>query len=252
MVQNALIVELARRRTLFWYRSSQKHALSRVDVRPFRTIKSMSQAQHLRFEPKLLVDHVSPLGPRVTNVRGSLLLASLKLLKESGHYPTYEADLPKEFRDTIVYALAASWLPSAAFVAHYDTVDRLNLSDVQLSRVGEAVGAQILDGLFGSLVRTARNAGAEAGIWIALKQVERIWTRIYQGGGVAVVQTGPKDAIVEVSGLPIAIPTSRFFRISHSAFMRGSVMLVARACFVKPVPARKPHAETFAVSVSWV
>lgn len=178
------------------------------------------------------------------------MLASLKLLKETGHYPTYEAALPPEQRDPIVYVLAASWVPIELLATHFATVDALDLSDAQLSRIGETTGAQILDSLFGAMVRTARQAGADAGPWIGLRQVDRIWERIFQGGGVAVTQTGPKDAIVEVLGLPIA--GSRFFRVSHSAFIRGAMMLVAKTCFVKPVATRKPNPESFAVSLSWV
>jgi hypothetical protein len=198
----------------------------------------------------VLIDHTSPHGLRALAVRGSLLLASLRLLKESGHYPTYEAQLPSEHREAIVFALAASWLPIEAYTAHFETVDGLNLSDVQLSRLGEAVGARILDNLFGSLVRMARQAGADAGPWIAIGQADRIWTRIFQGGGVAVTQTGPKDMILEVQGLPMA--GSRFFRVSYSAFIRGGMLLATKTCFVKPVAPRKPRPDSFAVSVSWV
>lgn len=179
-----------------------------------------------------------------------MLIASLRLLKDSGHYPTYETMLPREHRDAMVGALAASWLPIELWKIHFDVVDGLNLTDVQLSRMGAMVGARILDNLFGTLVRTARQAGAEAGIWLGFAQADRIWTRIFQGGGVAVIQTGPKDAIVEVSGLPVV--GSRFFRVAFSAFVRGAMMLVAKSCFVKPVAARRPQPDSLAVSVSWV
>jgi hypothetical protein len=210
----------------------------------------VSYAPHLRYEPKLLIEHTCPHGPRALAVRGSLLLASLRLLKETGHYPTYEAQLRSEHREAIVFALAASWLPIDVYATHFETVDGLNLTDAQLSRIGQAVGARILDNLFGNLVRTARQAGAEAGPWIALRQLDRIWARVLQGGGVAAMQTGPKDAILEVLGLPMA--SSRFFRISYSAFIRGAMLLATKTCFVKPVAPRKPHPESFAVSISWV
>jgi hypothetical protein len=232
------------------YASSRKWRCGALGPCGFRTIERVSQASHLRYERKLLIDHTSPHGPRASAVRGSLVLASLKLLKETGHYPTYEANLPPEQRDELVYLLAASWVPISLLATHFATVDGLDLSDAQLARIGETTGAQILDSLFGAMVRAARQAGADAGPWIAMRQVDRIWERIFQVGGAAVIQTGPKDAIIEVQGLPIA--GSRFFRVSHSAFIRGAMMLVAKACFVKPVAARKPNPESFAVSLSWV
>jgi hypothetical protein len=210
----------------------------------------VSQTAYLRYAPKLVLDYTCPHGPRALSIRGSMLIASLRLLKDSGHYPTYEAMLPSEHRDAMVQALAGSWLPIDLWKIHFDTVDGLDLSDAQLSRMGAAVGARIFDSLFGTVVRAARQAGAEAGIWLGFRQADRIWTRIFQGGGVSVIQTGPKDAIVEVSGLPIA--GSRFFRVAFSAFVRGAMMLVAKSCFVKPVVARRPHPDSLAVSVSWV
>lgn len=210
----------------------------------------MSHAEKLRFEPKLVIDHTSAQGPRAVSVRGSIIIGSLRLLRDSGHFPTYEAHLPSEHREAIVFAMAGSWLPAELLRVHFATVDSLNLSDVQLSRIGETVGAQIIDSLFGSLVRAARQAGAEAGPWIALRQIDRIWDRIMQGGGVTVVQTGPKDATLEVFGVPIA--GSRFFRISHSAFVRGAMLLATKACFVKPIAPRRASAEAFTVSLSWV
>ncbi|HEX6245513.1 MAG TPA: hypothetical protein VFZ61_31535, partial [Polyangiales bacterium] len=207
-------------------------------------------AASLRFDPKLLLDHVSARGPRVTDVRGSLVLQSLKLLRDAGHYDAYAEALPPEHRETLQQALAASWVSTAALVSHFRVVDSLVPSDAQLARLGELLGKQIMDSLFASLIRTARSAGAEAGIWLALKQVDRIWNRMYQGGGVAVLQTGPKDAIFEVHGMPVA--TSRYFRLSHGAFVRASVLMVARVCVVKEVPARRPSPESLAISISWV
>ena len=204
----------------------------------------------LRFDPKLLLEHVSPRGPKVTDVRGGLVLQSLKLLRDVGLYDAYAEALPPEHRETLLEALAASWISAPALVAHFRVVDALVPSDAQLARLGELLGKQIMDSLFASLIRTARSAGAEAGIWLALKQVDRIWNRMYQGGGVAVLQTGPKDAIFEVHGVPVA--SSRYFRLSHGAFVRASVLMVARVCVVKEVPPRRASPDNLAISISWV
>lgn len=179
-----------------------------------------------------------------------MVLASLKLLRDVGHYDAYEAALPQEHREPILQAMAASWVPMRHMVAHFATIDGLGQSDAQLSRMGDVHGAESMDTLFGTLIRTARGAGAEAGIWIALKQVDRIWGRIFQGGGCSIIQSGPKDAIFEIHGLSVA--GSRYFRLSHIAFVRVAVMMVARTCIVKAVPARKPDPESFAISISWV
>jgi hypothetical protein len=115
---------------------------------------------------------------------------------------------------------------------------------------GPALGGYILDNLFASVLRAARNAGAEAGAWMCLKHADRVWSRVYQGGGVSVIQAGPKDAIVEVHGLPFA--ESPTFRMMHTAFVRGIVMMVSRTCVAKVTRAREPRKGTLAIALSWV
>lgn len=45
---------------------------------------------------------------------------------------------------------------------------------------------------------------------------------------------------------------SRYFRLSFVAFVRTTVVMVAKACVVMPVPVRKPHPDSFGISISWV
>lgn len=198
----------------------------------------------------MLVDYMTPGSPAVTAVRGSLGVGIKKLLSDTGHYERYLAALPEQNRDAAKYALAASWVPAAQAMAHCQTVDALQLSDKEVQEIGQVLGGYILDNLFASVLRAARNAGADAGAWMCLKHADRVWGRVYQGGGVSVIQAGPKDAIIEVHGLPFA--ESPAFRVMHCAFLRGIVMLVARACVAKVTRAREPRRGTIAVSLSWV
>jgi hypothetical protein len=204
----------------------------------------------LRFEPIVLVDYMTAGSPLVTAVRGSLGVGVKKLLGDTGHYERYLALLPEENRDTAKFALAASWVPAEQAMMHCETVDALQLDDKEVQQMGQVLGGYILDSLFASVLRAARSAGADAGAWICLKHADRVWNRVYQGGGVSVIQAGPKDAVIEVHGLPFA--ASPAFRVMHCAFLRGIVMLVARTCVAKVTRAREARDGTLAVALSWV
>lgn len=210
----------------------------------------MLASTKLRFEPIVLVDYTTPGAPVVTATRGSLGVGVKKLLGATGHYDRYVELLPEEYREAAKFTLATSWVPAAQAVMHCQTVDALQLSEKEVQEIGQVLGGYILDNLFANVLRAARNAGAEAGAWMCLKHADRVWNRVYQGGGVSVIQTGPKDAIVEVHGLPFA--ESPCFRVMHCAFLRGIVMLVARTCVAKVARAREPRRGTLAVSLSWV
>jgi hypothetical protein len=57
--------------------------------------------------------------------------------------------------------------------------------------------------------------------WAVLKYLPRLWDRVYQGGtGACVRQRGPKEAEVELAGLPLlGIP---YFRNAYrGAFLAG-------------------------------
>jgi hypothetical protein len=156
--------------------------------------------------------------------------------------------LPEAYRDQILYALASSWVPVAVSTAHFERLDRIPLSDTQITRMAEPMAAGLLHDRFASLGRVARSHGAEVGVWVGSKQSDRVFARMYNGGSIKVNQVGPKDAIIEVNGLPFA--SSRSFRLSHYAFMRSVFSFSTKPCICKALPQAKP--ERLAVSLSWV
>lgn len=208
----------------------------------------MFQSQRLRYEPQIVVDYQSPHGPQVTDIRGIVIQGRLTQLRAHGHYDDYVARLPSEYRDQLLHALASSWVPVEANLAHLVALDSMPLSDAQITRMSEPIGAGIFQNLFASMVRIARANGAEAGIWVGLKQADRVYQRMYNGGSCKVTQVGPKDAIVDIAGLPFA--SSRCFRLAHCAFLRGIFSFSTKACVCKPLP--QPKSDRLAVSLSWV
>jgi hypothetical protein len=211
---------------------------------------SMLQAQALRYDPKVILDYASPRGPLVIGVRGVLVQGTMTHLKSAGLFEEYVARLPEPQRDQIVEALAASWVPVELGVLHFATLDSMKLSERQISTMTEPFGANIFASMFAAFIAATRRAGAEASIWIGLGQAERVWSRMYDGGGCRVIRVGPKDALLETSGLPFG--KSRCFRTSHCAFLRGVLSVATRTCVVKEVPSAGGRPDCVTVAISWV
>lgn len=207
----------------------------------------MLQSQKVRFEPRVVVDYQSPHGSTVTDIRGVLVQAGLKQARELGCFDEYLARLPQALHEPIVHALASSWVPVELYAAHLEAIDAMSLSDTQIARLSEPVGAGILQSLFASFVRAARDNGV-GGVWFGVRQADRVFARIHQGGACRVTQVGPKDIVIDVSGLNFA--HTRCFRIAHCAFLRGVFSFSTKAVVCKPQ--HEPRHDRLAVLVSWV
>lgn len=197
----------------------------------------------------VVLDHLGAGGPSVTHVRGVLLAGSLLALKELSLYDRYVASLPSEHRDTILYGVAASWVPIGVALVHYQTCDTLALSPAELRMAGERVSKQLADTFMATLVRASRDAGLNA-LWVAVKQSDRVWDRLFTGGGCTVLRTSPKDLTFEIHGVPLASTTH--FRNAHLGLAQSLASLFCKAVFVKPVRPRVPHPHTIATAISWV
>jgi len=70
--------------------------------------------------------------------------------------------------------------------------------------------------------------------WTALAQFQRLWDRILDGGDCAVGRAGPKDARLEVVGLPLF--RIRYFRFAFRFYTLTLCRLFATSCYVNEVP----------------
>ncbi len=210
----------------------------------------MFAPQTTRFEPQVVLDYISPQGPAVREVRAILVHGAFAKLKEHGYYDDYMAKYPKDLALLVTQALAASWLPIETAIAHHATLEAIGLSDAQISRLVEEAGSGLFDHLFATIVRAVRNAGGGAGIWFGLKQGDRVMARIYNGGGMHISQVGPKDALLEIRGLPAVC--TRASRLSQVAFLRGVLSITTKVCVVKVVPPSEQRSDYIRLSLSWV
>jgi hypothetical protein len=207
-------------------------------------------SQSTRFEPQVVLDYMSPQGATVREVRAIVVQAAFAKLKEHGYYDDYIAVYPRELMLTTTQALAASWVPIDATVAHYATLEAIGLNDSQIARLAEESGAGLFDQLFATIVRAVRNAGGGSGVWFGFKAADRVMARIYNGGGCYITQVGPTDALYEIRGLPQV--SGRASRISQAAFLRGVLSITTKVCVVKVVAPSQQRPDYIRLSISWV
>ncbi len=197
----------------------------------------------------VIVDHVSAHGPYVTHMRGTLLVNSVEHLRQLGVYERYLELLEASARDHVAYAIAASWIPIEIALAHYQACDALKLGERDCQTLGSMMAQRIADTFLGTVLRVTRRAGVES-FWSLMSQNSRIWDRMYLGGGVTVIQTGPKDVIVENHGLPLV--TSRHWRFAYEAYWKALGAIFTKVAFVKAVHPREAHPHRIALAGSWV
>jgi len=213
------------------------------------TIESMALSQTALSQLEVVCDHVSSAGPTVTHVRGTVLVSSLLTLKAAGHYDRYVELLPREWHEPVLFALASSWLPIELGLVHYQTCEALALDNHELTQIGELLATRYADTFLGTILQKTRDAGVNAP-WIALRAQPRIWERMYMGGGVKIYRTGPKDALGEFSGLPLA--RFRYFRVAFAGYYQGLANMFVRSAYVTAARPMNPGGDTFAITGSWV
>ena len=102
---------------------------------------------------------------------------------------------------------------------------------------------------FAAVLRKSRGLGLH-GFSFALSKVNILSQRMYRGGAGTVIETGPKDVIVEVRGYPIA--SSRYFRGSYTSYCKACAAMFCKVAFVNPIRPRTPHPHAIAMAFSWV
>jgi hypothetical protein len=182
----------------------------------------------------------------VTAVRSTLLTASLDAVTDMGLRPEYFLLLPMELHDTMEGLVVGEWLPISTAAAHYAAIDQLGISDEVTYRNGRRVADRIQHGYAGTVIRAM---GAGVTPFAALERTPNFWSRVIEGGGVAVFATGPKDARLEFHGFPLA----KFAYVRHAfrGMIESTVELVARKVYAKtswPAGDR----DTVAYDISWV
>jgi hypothetical protein len=167
-------------------------------------------------------------------VRSTLIAASLLGIKSRGHLERYLRHLPRELHDTILPAVAGTWMPLDVGIAHYRAAEALELTIDEQLGMGRDVAERIQNSLLGTLVRVARGAGVTP--WTGLEYSPKLWARVLQGGSMAVYRLGPKEARIECHGAP-ELASIGYFRNGFRGMFAGSGELFCNKLYVHDLQA---------------
>lgn len=193
---------------------------------------------------EVIVPYPTPLI-QTTEVRSTLLCASLQSLRARGLFDAYLSHLSPE-QQVEVHALTAGlWLPVERAVTHYEACDRLPLTREDRLELGGDVAHRIQQSLLSVIARLARESGVTP--WLVLANAEKLRRHTWQGGGIRITKTAPKDARVEWTAQPCA----RFahFRDGFAGILRALCDLYARRTFVFEDP--QTDVNTVSMRVHW-
>jgi hypothetical protein len=186
-------------------------------------------------------DVVLPFPERVASlrhVRSTLLLTSLRSIRDAGHFDPYIKALPREHHDALLNAVAGTWIEIAHAAAHYRACNALALSPERHRELGGHTFVRAKGTIFGTGIRWAQDAGITP--WTVLPHFGRFWSRGFDGGGIQVVKVGPKDADIAVK--ECSLVDIAYFRNAMCGIVTGMLGLVCRQAHVRERPAGRPKA----------
>lgn len=179
--------------------------------------------------------------------RTTWLASSLSALRERGHGDRYFSELPRKYHSLVESSVVGEWVPIEVAMAHYEACERLGLSNAEITEISTTVTQRVHGSTLHVITRLAKQAGLTP--WTLLGQLHRLWDRVWVGGGVCVYKLGPKEALVEIVGWPLA--RYGYIRVALPAMAWGLTELFARKVFSHNVP---EHAgdDCAGIRLSWV
>jgi hypothetical protein len=167
--------------------------------------------------------------PEAKLFRSTWLSSSILSLREHGDYERYLTLLEPRFRQEIESLVAGRWLPIEIAIAHYEACGRLGLTKSEIAERGLQVTRQVHQTVLATLLRLAREAGASP--WTVYAQLDRLWDRVFHGGGVCVTKRGPKEAVIEIVQWPCAnVP---YCRAAMPAVVTAVTEMFCRKAYVQ-------------------
>jgi hypothetical protein len=166
---------------------------------------------------EVLVPHDLTRGP-VVSVRRMLVHSSIAELKQLGVYERYCSLIPSASLARINELIGPGFLPVQLALAHYETCDRLALTDEQIETIGEHSGDKMKDALLVAARSTTAEQSAERAPWPLIGAYSRMGRRLYEGGSSQYVKVGPKQLQVENAGNMLF--ALQYYRTAHVGFLR--------------------------------
>lgn len=181
----------------------------------------------------------------VREIRSTVIVTSLGVLRTKGYFDQYAASLPADVRDVIVHSVAGAWIPIEHALVHYAACDAIGIPPDEIAAIGRAVFDKVGGTLLGTMFKMAREVGASP--WTVLPHLQRFWDRAYRGGALCITKTGPKEARGEVQQARIC--DSVYYRNALRGLLGGVLELFCQKAYVTITRDRRPAGMT--VRMQW-
>jgi hypothetical protein len=185
--------------------------------------------------------------PDATLFRSTWLSSSLLTLRERGDFERYLSLLDPKYHGAITGSVAGQWLPIDVAIGHYRACWGLGLSKEEIADRSLEVTRRVHKTALELALRLARDAGASP--WTIYSRLDRLWDRVWRGGGVSVTRCGPKDAIVEIVGWPCA--AEPYCRAAMPAVVTAVTELFCNKAFVRDMTRDPVGATSLSLHVQW-
>ena len=188
-----------------------------------------------------------PADPIARKFRSTWLASSLKAARTGGHFDRYLQNLPQRYHDPVLHSVAGEWLPIDVAVAHYEALDKLALTEMDIVKIGEEVGHAFNNAVFQTILRLAQGAGLSP--WTACRHAQKSWDRTWVGGGYGIFKLGERELGAEIVGWPCA--RFRYTRIALRGTYHATLRLFCRRVWVEELPEHCTDT-TLGYRVHWV
>jgi hypothetical protein len=185
--------------------------------------------------------------PDATLFRSTWLSSSLLTLRERGDFERYLSLLDPKYHEAIADSVAGRWLPIDVAIGHYRACWGLGLSKEEIADRSLEVTRRVHKTALELALRLARDVGATP--WTIYSRLDRLWERVWQGGGVSVTRCGPKDAIVEIAGWRCA--AEPYCRAAMPAVVTAVTELFCSKAFARDMTREPAGATSLALHVQW-
>jgi hypothetical protein len=219
-----------------WFLPSYDFGMSSASLPPFReTI----------VPPSAPYEVVTP----ATEVRGTLITASLTTVREHGLEARYFSLLdPQNHRD-IREVVPLSWLSMELALSHYQVMEQLYPTPNEQIENGKATAERTQNTYVRTIMRALKSTGRVDPLELLTRLGHATGRSVRGGGAVAAYRTGPKDARVELVGFPFL--SVSYARYGWQGMFESTLGLAATRMFARQ-DMRFERADRVAYLLSWV
>jgi len=186
--------------------------------------------------------------PLTTAVRSTTLIMSRRGVKDRGYFDEYKKHISVTSEAALEQTVAGVWVPIAIAADHYRACDALHLSLNEQRELGGLALRRLRDTLMGTMAKSLGSAGIVS-MWDVLRRYHTFFAASFNGGGSRVWKVGPKDALLEIAGFPLAsIP---YLRNAYGGLLHEGARFFVRTAHVTEAPHLRADT-SLSFRVAWV